>query len=66
MKQVEEYDAHDIWADIERGHCELSEKEFVESRHYFRLLKGVKDFIESNSHLADGDNCTLKPLKDLV
>lgn len=38
---------------------------------YFRwkvdeLESAVEDFIIGNLHLADGDNCTLKPLKDLI
>ena len=63
---IEEYDAIEIWADYERGYGKLSKKEFVESKHYFRLKKAITDFIEDNRHLADGDNCTLKPLKDII
>ena len=65
-KKVEEFDAREIWADYENRRCKLHQKEFVESKHYFALRKAVKDFIEDNLHLADGDNCTLKPLKDAI
>jgi hypothetical protein len=30
------------------------------------LRTAVFDFIRANLHLADGDNCTLKPLKDAI
>jgi hypothetical protein len=31
-----------------------------------RLKKAIRQTLEENSHMADGDNCTLKRLKDAV
>lgn len=65
---IEEFNTQEIWADYEYGksNYKLQDKTFVESKYYFELKKAVEDFIEDNLHLADGDNCTLKPLKDAI
>jgi len=34
--------------------------------HIEKLQKGIKTVLKENAHLADGDICTLKKLKDLV
>lgn len=60
---IDEFEANEIWSDIEYGYCRLLGKEFVESKHYFSLRQIIIDFIKDNQHLDDG---VLKPLKDAV
>ena len=62
----EEYDAQEIWSSVEYGHGNLRKMEFVSSSEYSKLKAAVILTLEENSHLCDGETCTLKLLKDAV
>ena len=51
--------------DYDVGYKDGSNDAFsVAQRDVSKLLKAVKNTLAENAHLADGDNCTLKELRD--
>ena len=67
---------HSMSCDCPKGHCEhLARKEYNERQeaHASKIkqlgdavIEAARETLKEQAHLADGDNCTLKRLKDAV
>ena len=60
------YSGCEIYCNVCSGENGMVHKKFVDISDYSDLRKAVIETIQENKHLADGDNCTLKRLKDAV
>jgi len=68
---IEEFDTQEIWADYEYGksNSRLLDKTFVESKHYFELLKSIEEFIEDNKQIltdSEYETSSIHYLKHII